>query len=120
MTNRLPTVTSGAGLYDTWTYNLLPAEEGFSPTTTKLFTRISVLPVEWQSGMNNRPKLAYFESRVGSKFSVTLDKNELSSWTLKTVKRLKAQMKKDYVIWNSSPSSSFTILTPPSIKGHTN
>jgi len=90
VTNRLPTVTSGAGLYDTWTYNLLPAEEGFSPTTTKLFTRISVLPVEWPSGMNNRPKLAYFESRVGSKFSVTLDKNELSSWTLKTVKRLKA------------------------------
>lgn len=51
---------------------------------------------------------------------VTLDENELSSWTLKTVKRLKAQMKKDYVIWNSFPSSSFTILNPPSIKGHTN
>jgi hypothetical protein len=44
--NRLPAVTSGVELYDTWTYNFLPAEEGFSPTTPKLFTRISVLPVE--------------------------------------------------------------------------
>ncbi|MGJ8695237.1 MAG: hypothetical protein ACSHYF_02905 [Verrucomicrobiaceae bacterium] len=44
--NRLPAVTSGGGLYDTWTYTFLPTDEGFPASTEKLFHRISVQPVE--------------------------------------------------------------------------
>ncbi|MDB4300708.1 hypothetical protein N9961_01380 [bacterium] len=44
--NRIPSVESGTGLYDTWSYTFSPAEEGFAPATTRLFTRTSVLPVE--------------------------------------------------------------------------